>query len=98
MRYSEMSDKLRVQLLDDPENYPFRVSFLGKEGLLTMEELLFLRDNEVDFDISDNQIEAIMAELGEAPGPPRNALLRGLGAIIGALAVVTRIRRASREE
>lgn len=98
MRYSEMSDELRVQLLDDPDNYPFRVRFLGKEGLLSMEELLFLRDNEVDFDISDAQIEEISAELGEAPAPRGGPLVRTISAVLGALAVVIRIRRAGREE
>lgn len=61
MRYSQLSLELRL-LLEDPENYPLLVTFLGKRGLLTFEEIAFLRRNGVDFDIDDHQVATLLEE------------------------------------
>ncbi len=65
MRYSQMSDQARKMLLDDPEYYPWRVRFLGKGGILCYEEIAFLRQEGVDFDIDDQQASAALRELAE---------------------------------
>ena len=62
MRYSEMRDEWRHQLLDDPEIYPLRVTFLGKTGILTMEQVSFMRKNGVDFNVDDDQLLEILEE------------------------------------
>lgn len=70
MLYSRMSPEQIKKLLDDPESYPLRVEFLGKVGLLTYEELLFLRRHEVDFDVDDRQASAVLG-IGATHVPPR---------------------------
>lgn len=83
-----MSPEQRQQILDEPDNYPLRVTFLGKTGLLTFEEAAFLRENAIDFEVDSSQIEEILAmltEQGEVPAPPRGPLLRGLALVVGML-------------
>ncbi len=64
MLYSQMSPEQRKILMDDPESYPLRIAFLGKVGILTQEEVAFLRENGVDFDVGDGQAAEA---LGEGP-------------------------------
>lgn len=93
MRYSQMSDEQRRQLLGEPANYPLRVSFLGKRGLLMPGDVELLRRHEVDFDVDDDQIEEILAKMterGEVPAPPRGHLLRILAAILAVLVLLRR--------
>lgn|GEM_PF-5770993 len=99
MRYSQMSEEQRHQLLDDAEHYPLRVSFLSKQALLSQGEVAFLRRNGVDFDVDDAQIAEIQAELaeeGEAPAPPRGLILRGLGALAAAVVILSSVFRPAR--
>lgn len=72
MKYSQMTPEQRKELLDNPENYPLRVAFLGKVALLTLPEVAFLQRNGVDFDVDDRQVAEILGEqagAGEAPSP-----------------------------
>ena len=62
MKYSEMDPVQRKLLLEDEESYPLHLTFLGKEGILTMEQVLFLREHEVDFDVDDRQAAAVLGE------------------------------------
>ncbi|MHB1417590.1 MAG: hypothetical protein ACYC1C_20270 [Chloroflexota bacterium] len=69
MLYSEMSAQQRELLLDNLDNYPLRVSFLGKSGLLSAEGVALLRKNNVDFDLDDRQARNIIlgATVPKAP-------------------------------
>ncbi len=62
MKYSEMNPAQRKLLLEDEESYPLRVSFLGKVGILTLEQVTFLREHQVDFDVDDHQAAAVLGE------------------------------------
>ena len=100
MQYSEMTPAQRGALLDDPDVYPLRVTFLGKAAILTREEIAFLRQNGVDFDVDQNQADRILVEAAhrdvavlwsapadEAPegaGAPPSAT-RGLFVVIAAV-------------
>ncbi len=64
MRYSDMTADQRRVLLDDPERYPLRVIFLGKAAILSYEELAFLRQRGVDFEIDRKQAEEAFLEKG----------------------------------
>ena len=64
MLYSQMSPEQRQALLDNPENYPLHVRFLGKVGIVDYEQVKFLRVNGVDFDVDDRQAAEV---LGDAP-------------------------------
>lgn len=99
MRYSQMSDEQRQQLLDEPANYPLKVSFLGKRGLLMPGEVELLRRHEVDFDLDDDQISEITADLierGEVPAPRRSRVLRAISAPLAALVFLGRARSKGR--
>lgn len=66
MRYSQMNDEARKLLLDNPDEYhSWKVSFLGKTGILSYEEIAFLRQEGVDFDIDDEQASVALGELAE---------------------------------
>lgn len=100
MRYSEMSEVQRRQILDNHENYPLGVRFLNKAGLLTYEELDFLRRNGVDFEVSQrdvNRIEEALLDQGEAPDPPRSSLLRAVFTLFAGLLVALRLGTRHRE-
>ena len=100
MRYSQMSREQRQQWLGDPQSYPLRVSFLGKEGLLSYGEVAFLREHGVDFEVDDAQIaeiEAEQAEEGLAPAPPRGWPLRLGAGLVAALLLLRRRFPPSRE-
>lgn len=60
MRYAEMTPEEREKLLDDPDNYPLPVTFLGKTGLLSFEAVELLREHEVDFDVDDRPAAEIL--------------------------------------
>ncbi len=60
MKYSEMSPEQRKAIIDDPENYPLLVSFLGKTGLLMPPEVDFLIRSGVDFEVDDHQVAEIL--------------------------------------
>jgi len=101
VRYSQMSDEQRQQLLDNPEHYPLRVSFLGKVGLLSFEEVELLRQHDVDFDVADRQVAAILEELlekGEPPAPPRSLLLRLGASLTVGLVFLKQIMRSRHSE
>ncbi len=68
MKHSEMSPVQRKLLLEDEESYPLRVTFLGKVGLLTMEQVTFLREHQIDFDVDDRQAAAVLGERAERRG------------------------------
>ncbi len=97
-----MSEEQRHFFLDNPENYPVRVAFLGKRGLLTSQELRFLRGKGVDFDVDDHQIAEMEAETlykGKAIPPPRQSLLLTLVSMAISLFLILRRsihRRATR--
>lgn len=78
MLYSEMSAQQRELLLDNLDNYPLRVSFLGKSGLLSAEGVELLRKHDVDFDLDDRQARSIMsgATVPKAPWARRAAKSR----------------------
>ncbi len=61
MKYSEMNRAQR-KLLEDEESYPLRVTFLGKVGILTLEQVIFLREHQVDLDVDDRQAAALLGE------------------------------------
>jgi hypothetical protein len=65
MLYSEMTAEQRAQLLDDPDNYPLRGSFLEKNGLLTPEVVRLLIDRSIDFDVDNRQVASVLGP--EAP-------------------------------
>lgn len=93
MRYSQMSQEQRQQWLDDPQSYPLRISFLGKEALLSRPEVSFLREQGVDFELDDAQIaeiEAEQAEAGLAPAPPGDWPLRLGAGLVAALLLLKR--------
>ncbi len=95
MLYSEMSPEQRKTLLDDPEKYPMKVSFLDKVGILTREELAFLRENGVDFDVDDRQAaealgeEAVRTAAARRGAQPAHGLLALV--LIGLVALVRRL-------
>jgi hypothetical protein len=60
MRYSQMSPEERREVLDVPANYPLRVTFLGKVGLLTFDQVAFLRRHGVDFAVDESQVERLL--------------------------------------
>ena len=60
MRFSELSPEERGVLLQEADNFPLRVTFLGKIGLLTREELDLLQAHGVDFDVDDHQVAEIL--------------------------------------
>ncbi|MHB1134018.1 MAG: hypothetical protein ACYC4L_16750 [Chloroflexota bacterium] len=86
MRYSEMAPWQRERLLADPANYPLKVTFLGKVGLLNAETIDLLRANGVDFVLDDAQTRQLLAgeptTTGTAvdPAAPPLAALEGLPA------------------
>lgn len=90
MLYSCMSPEQRKTLLDDRENYPMRVRFLGKVGIMTQEELAFLRENEIDFDVDDRGAAAVLgpdavrAAQPQAARVAREGTTRGAGVVHGA--------------
>lgn len=65
MLYSRMNSDKRKQIVEQSENYPLRVSFLGKTGLLSPGEVAFLRSRGVEFDVDDSQVQDILLELAE---------------------------------
>ena len=86
MRYSQMSPEQRALLFDRSENYPLRIHFLGKTGLLSAEAVALLRQHGVEFEVDDKQVEAIFAhEVGiEEPGEQPQAIpyeVPGLGPV-----------------
>jgi hypothetical protein len=60
MLYSQMSPAQRQTVFDRPENYPFRVSFLGKVGILSPAAVDLLRQSGVDFDVDDAQAATLL--------------------------------------
>jgi hypothetical protein len=60
MLYSCMSPEQRKILLDNPESYPMRVCFLGKVGIMTREEMAFLLENGIDFDVDDRAAAEVL--------------------------------------
>jgi hypothetical protein len=76
-----MSAEQRRHLLDDAANYPLYVTFLDKTGLLTFEEVHFLREKGVDFDVNDKQAEEV---LGYGLSLQRG----GMGCILGLVSTV----------
>ncbi len=60
MKYSQMSPGQRKELLENPDNYPLYVTFLNKTGLLTFEQVAFLREHDVDFDVEDRLAEVVL--------------------------------------
>ncbi|MCL5025935.1 MAG: hypothetical protein M1531_05510 [Chloroflexi bacterium] len=60
MRYSQMTLQQRQQLLEDPQNYPLRVDFFGKTGLLSVEGVALLICHGVDFSLDDAQANGIL--------------------------------------
>ena len=60
MKYSQMSPRQRKELLENPDNYPLYVTFLNKTGLLTFEQVAFLREHDVDFDVEDRLAEVVL--------------------------------------
>jgi len=98
MLYSQMSDDQRRQLLDDREMYPWRVTFLGKTGILSYEAISLLRDSGVDFDVDDHQIAEMLEEMmekGEMPAPPRGMLLGLAAAVLAGVMLLRRVIRLS---
>ncbi|MCL4464880.1 MAG: hypothetical protein M1401_01245 [Chloroflexi bacterium] len=91
MLYSQMSPAQRQALFDQPENYPFRVSFLGKVGILSQAELDLLRQNGVDFDVDDSQAAEV---LGAGPVAVAAAAREPVAtaALIGGAAAWTALR------
>lgn len=73
MLYSEMSEAQRQLLFDNPENYPLRVRFLRKSGLVTADVIVLLRREGIDFEVDDAQIEEIMTQQGYTGPMPDNA-------------------------
>ncbi len=70
MRLSEIDVEQRKRLLEDPGNFPLRVAFLGKVGILTFEEVSFLLRNGVDPDFEEAQLERVLGEpVRYAPQP-----------------------------
>lgn len=65
MRYSEMTEPRRRRLLADPDNYPLRVKFLGKVGLLSPNAIDLLIARGVDFEVDDGQAGEILARGGD---------------------------------
>ncbi len=68
MKYSEMSPVQRKLLLEDEESYPLQVTFLGKVGILTMDQVTFLTEHQIDFDVDDRQAAAVLGEHTEHVG------------------------------
>ncbi len=64
MKYSHMTAEQKRLLLGNPQNYPWRVTFLGKAGILSYEEIDFLQQQGVDFDLDDRQAEEILLAIG----------------------------------
>lgn len=62
MRYSEMTTDMRSAVFPNPDNYPLRVTFLGKIGLLGSEGVALLLNNGVDFEVDDSQLADILAK------------------------------------
>ncbi|MGE5617869.1 MAG: hypothetical protein ACM3US_01280 [Sphingomonadaceae bacterium] len=62
MRLSEIDAEQRKRLLADPDNFPLRVAFLGKVGILTFEEVSFLLRSGVDPDFDRGQVEQVLGE------------------------------------
>jgi len=79
MKYSRMSLEQRKLLLEDPESYPLRVTFLGKTGIITEEQVAFLLENHVDFDVDDRQAAEVLGpeavQRAAAAEHPRRAAL-----------------------
>lgn len=62
MKYSEMTPLQRKILLETEDSYPLRVRFLNKVGILTMGQVQFLKEREVDFDVDDRLAAAVLGE------------------------------------
>lgn len=60
-----MSPRQRQEILGEKENFPLRATFLGKTGLLSFDEVDFLRQNGVDFDLDDRQLAEIAVARGD---------------------------------
>lgn len=87
MRYSEMGLRQRQWLLANPENYPLRIDFLGKTGLLGFEAVALLVRHGVDFDVDDDQITKLLSEQENVVAPmaapePEQYQISGLTTII----------------
>ena len=62
MKYSQMTAAQRKVLLEDEDNYPMYVTFLNKIGLVTHQQVAFLIEHGVDFDVDDRLAEALFGE------------------------------------
>ncbi len=100
MLYSQMSREERKIVLDDPRNYPMRVSFLNKVGILCQEEVAFLRENQVDFDVDDSQVAEVLGEetvlAASARGAARPERPRFLTLLLDGLLAALLFRRGRR--
>jgi hypothetical protein len=95
MLYSEMTAEQRSQLLDDPDNYPLRGSFLEKTGLLTPEVVRLLIDRGTDFEVDDRQVASVLGPeatvaAGGAAGALVSATSKALAGILVARALFRR--------
>lgn len=61
MRYSKMSQAQRRIVVDNTDNYPLKVIFRGKSGILSPHEIAFLIENGVDFAVDSAQFKSILA-------------------------------------
>ncbi|MHB0867920.1 MAG: hypothetical protein ACYC66_05775 [Chloroflexota bacterium] len=73
MRLSEIDVEQRKRLMEDPGNFPLRVAFLGKMGILSHEEVSFLQQNGVDPDFDEGQLEEVLGETVR-PALPRRSM------------------------
>lgn len=83
MRYSEMTPLQRQQLFGDPGNYPLKVTFLNSTGLLNREAVDLLREQNVDFDVDDEQARRLLAGLEPAAGEERLRAQPPVGPVFG---------------
>jgi hypothetical protein len=66
MRYSEMTDEQRALLIDNPANYPLKIRFLGKTGIVSPPVVELLRANGIDFELDPQQIAELIADSTES--------------------------------
>jgi len=66
MRVVDMSAEQRRLFIEPEANYPLRVTFLGKGGLLSRETFAFLERSGVDLELDDDQAKELLDELVRA--------------------------------